>query len=60
MCDLSETILKEYDKLIAVISKVPSENRCLKLIDGTGSKVSVSGHHFTYPYLDFFINLLIF
>lgn len=39
---LSESIQKEYSKLVKIISNVPVKYRELKEIEGTGGKVSVS------------------
>lgn len=39
---LSQSIHKEYNKFVGVIAAVPPQQRLLKVIDGTGGKVSVA------------------
>lgn len=42
LSSLNEKILKEYNSLAQTISKIPCDRRQLKVIDGTGGKVSVA------------------
>lgn len=41
-CPLSQDIQREYDRLVTIINPIPSSIRALKVIEGTGGKVSVA------------------